>query len=72
MGYTFLAYLMVCLEVIYLFVESVYPELLTDEHNCVELVLKSRLISRDSLHQALANSLANQLQLLDRLSLRWL
>ena len=71
-GYTFLLYLVVCLEVIYLFVESVYPELLTDEHNCVKLVLESRLISRHSLYQALANSLANQLQLLDCLSLCWL
>ena len=63
---------MVCLEVVYLFVEGVYPELLTDEYNCIELILKSRLISRNSLHQALANSLTNQLKLFDCLSLRWL
>ena len=70
--YCFLLYLVVRLEVVYLFVECVDPELLTDEHNGVEFILESWLIPRDSFHEALADSLTNQLQLLDCLGLCWL
>ena len=44
-GIIYCSHLVVCLEVINLFVEGMDPELLTDEHNCIEFILESRLIS---------------------------
>ena len=53
-----LAHLVVGLEVVYLLVECMDPELLTNEHNSIQFVLESRLISRHSLHQTLPHSLS--------------
>lgn len=54
---------MVCFEVVNLLVEGVHPELLANEHHCIEFVFESRLISGHPLHQTFTNSLTYRLKL---------
>ena len=51
-------HLVVCLQVVNLFVEGVDPELLTNEHDRIEFILESRLVSRHSLDHTFTDSMS--------------